>query len=153
MAIAPMLILRFGDNRSVSLLRKCFHNPTEEFPSQCVRAAAIVYAGYGHDQAKELRQAASRLLRNHLSELVRMIDAIEAYEEVPKRFLQRVNLSFDALVNQQYVDMRTLVVARLLGLNRNAKVKHWLADRRRFFLSEPLSSFDQALIQRLWPPC
>jgi hypothetical protein len=150
-AIAPLILLRFGDRRSLPLLQRCFENKDERVSSPCVRASAIVFASYGPEQAGALRRAASRMLRNHLSEMVKMLDAIEEYQEVPKRFLQRINTNYDPVSGQMFLDMRSLITARLLGLNRRPKVKVWLTERRKYLLGKSLSQFDQELIKRLWP--
>lgn len=150
-ALAPLLLLRFGDKRSTPVLRKQFEKRTAELPMATVRASAIVFASYGLQQATALRKAASRLLRNHLSEMVKMLDRLEQYDEVPTRFLARTELSFDSLRKRPYVDMRSVVIARLLGLNSKMKIRGWLRDRRRKLLRSDVSTYDQGLLNRLWP--
>jgi hypothetical protein len=150
-AIAPLILLRFGDRRSLPLLRRGFENSNERTSVPYVRASSIVVASYGPIQARALQRIASRVLRNHLSEMVKMLDAIEHYQDVPKRFLQHIDTNYDAVSGRVFIDMRTIVTARLLGLNRHPKVSVWLAQRRKHILSKPLSLFERNLIARLWP--
>ena len=91
------------------------------------------------------------LARNHLSHVVRLIDVIQRYRELPGRFHPRVKLEYDDGVQGKFIDMRALVTIRLLGLNRTAPVRKWIADKRQEFLAEDLSQFDVKLLKRLWP--
>jgi len=91
------------------------------------------------------------MLRNHLSEMVKMLDAVEEYDEVPNRFLQRIDTKYDPVSGHVFIDMRSLITARLLGVNRRPNVKVWLAERRKHLLSKPLSPFERKLINHLWP--
>ncbi|MEI8197893.1 MAG: RNA-directed DNA polymerase, partial [Phycisphaerae bacterium] len=106
-SVAPLILLRYGDRRSLPLLQRCFENKDNRNTDSCVRAAAIIYASYGHDHAVKLRRVASRMLRNHLSDMVKMLDAIEAYTELPDRFKQRIDTTYDAVEGQPFLDMRS----------------------------------------------
>ncbi len=70
--------------------------------------------------------------------------------EVPKRYSNKARLRFDSVGNQWYVDMRHLLVIRLLSLNRRAKVKAWIGDKKSDLQSKAISIFDKSLLDRLW---
>lgn len=147
--IAPLLILRFGDRRSVPLLRSCVRE--RRWSPAATRSAAVVLASYGGDDAAEVRQVASKLLRNDLATFVKMMDAIKAYKVVPKRFNLRCKPQFDAVCRSRYLDQRGLTAIRLLGLNRRKAVKAWLRDKKAVVLAADLTDFDRALVEKLWP--
>jgi hypothetical protein len=151
MALGPLLLLRFGDRRSLPLLESQLGKRGGELPTASLRACAIVFAGYGSSEAKALRAVASKLLRNHLCEMVAMLDSIDKYSEVPARFFGRVEPGFDALARRAFVDMRGLVIARLVGLNSEKEVQLWLRQRRLSLLKTNLSNYDRRLLRRLWP--
>jgi hypothetical protein len=151
MAVGPLLLLRFGDRRSLPLLKTSFEQASDNLPAAAVRACAIVFASYGRTEARELKTVASKLLRNHLSEMVKMLDSVATYTSVPPRFVPRVDAGLDAVARQLYIDMRGLVIARLIGLNTHPNVRAWLADRRRVLEAKALSLYDRDLLQRLWP--
>ena len=147
--VATLGLLRFGDRRSLPSLESCLNNPTSS--SELVRACAIVLSGYGPADTRQVRRIAARLLRNHLSHVVRLIDVIQRYRELPGRFHPRVKLEYDDGLQGKFIDMRALVTIRLLGLNRTALLRKWIADKRQEFLAEDLSQFDVKLLKRLWP--
>jgi len=59
-AVAPLLILRFGDRRSLPLLKRCMENATGSYPPAVVRAAAVVVASYGLREFRIVRRMAAR---------------------------------------------------------------------------------------------
>lgn len=146
-AIAPILLLRFGDRRSLPILRKCFEN--EKSDANLLRAAAIVYASFRTDEFSEVRKAASRLLRNHLADVVKLIERIRNYSDVPARYSARLRLPYDSVCGTKYVDMRSLLTVRLLGLSRRPRVTQWVAAWKAATLSESISGFDKQLVRRL----
>jgi hypothetical protein len=89
------------------------------------------------------------MLGNSLATLVRLVDHIRAYTDVPGRFKNRLALSFDAVAGRKYVDMRVMLMARLLRLNRSPAVRAWLRQWRTRAAQAGVSGFDQALIRRL----
>jgi len=84
--LGPLLVLRFGDRRSLPRLKSCFDRDLDRVSPEVSRAAAVVFAGHGPTEERALREAASRLHRNHLSELVRVLDRIHEYDSVPDRW-------------------------------------------------------------------
>ena len=142
-------ILRFGDGRSLRTLRNCYENRNLEVPFQCVRAAGIVCASYGVEAFEEMRRAAGAMLRNHLSTLVRLVAEIQSFLEVPDRYKNRLSFSFDSVAGRKYVDMRVLLMARLLLLSKRHAVRNWVQEWRDTAMREEISDYDRRLISRL----
>ena len=88
---------------------------------------------------------------NPLADMVRLIERIRKYEQVPGSFAQRLNTFFDVVTGTPYVDMRSLLAARLLSLNGKKDPKQWLAQKKDSFAKSKISQFDQALIARSLP--
>ncbi len=147
-AVAPLLILRFGDRRSLRLLWRTIENSGRLQPVSAVRSAAIAYASFGAQEFAKVRTTASKLLRNHLSETIRFIEAIQGYPDVPNRYKARLQLSWDTVAGREYIDMRVLLMARLLLLNKSPKVTSWLSGWKTTLLKSSVSQFDQQLIKR-----
>lgn len=147
--VAPLLILRYGDRRSLPLLRRIFTDDVDKHLPQVVRASALVYASYGLDEYRAVRTAAAQLRDNHLAFIVATIEAIRGMRAVPKRLMARLNLRIDSAAPTKYLDMRSLLTARLLMLNRRADVRRWLDDRKAAWTSDQISDYDRALIARL----
>jgi len=59
-ALAPLLILRFGDRRSLPLLQKIFEEELEIFRPETVRACAVVYSSFGLSEFDTVHKAAGR---------------------------------------------------------------------------------------------
>lgn len=157
-ALAPLLILRFGDRRSLPLLRKCFEDYTDRLTSQAVRACAVVFASFGADEFDIVRKAAARMLRNPLADMVRMVESIRTYEAVPDRWKSRFSPHWDAVAGRPFVDMRSLLAVRLLGRNQKPRVREWLKIRKDEFdklavstFKIGLSDYDRELLARLLP--
>jgi hypothetical protein len=127
-ALAPLLILRFGDKRSLPLLRRSFADQKSVPVAQLLRAAAIVFSSYGGTEFGVVRRAASRLLRNHLADVVRLVERIRGYTDVPVRYGVRLKLRYDAVAGASFVDMRALLTVRLLHLSTAPRVAKWVAD-------------------------
>jgi hypothetical protein len=145
-AIAPLLILRFGDRRSLPLLKRTVEDTHRVQPAAVVRAAAITYASFGVGEFRTVRATAAKLLRNHLSETVRFLEEIQNYQEVPNRYKARLRLGWDAVAGLRFFDMRVLLMARLLMLNDRRAIRVWIRDLKDTALRDSLSSFDQRLI-------
>ena len=114
-AVAPLLVLRFGDRRSLTVLTSILNKDGSPLVT---RAVGIVVASYGANQAAIVRRTASKLLRNPLASIVLLIDRIREYQSVPQRYASRLSLHTDPVANLKFVDMRSLLTARLLRLNR-----------------------------------
>jgi hypothetical protein len=150
-APAALLILRFGGRRDLSLLRRCFRDPRKGLPSGLIRATAIVYAGAGKKEFDHVRKSAAVLLLNPLALMVRLIQRIIQFTEVPDRYKGRLKTRRDPVNNRNYLDTRMLVAARLLALNRKKAVRLWLKSWALNLRKEKLSVFDKRLLARLIP--
>ena len=148
-AIAPLLILRFGDRRSLPLLMRCFGEQRQTQERNVLRSGAIVYSSYGTSDFSQVRRAASRLLRNHLADVVRLVDKVRAYTDVPPRYKARLDPRYDSVARAKYVDMRALLTVRLLQLSRAPKVKTWITTWKQKVKAERISTYDRDLIDRL----
>ncbi len=107
------------------------------------------YLSYGDEHFEHVRKAAARVLRNHLGELVKMVEKIRSYDEVPKRFEPRLKLRVDSVNGKQYPDTRSILQFRLLALNPKPKVAKWLRDKAHTWRRSDLSVYDKQLIRKL----
>ena len=148
-APACLLILRFGARGDLSRLKPGFRDRRRALPPRLIRAAAIVYASSGRKEFTEVRRAAAALLLNPLGLMVRLVLRILKFIEVPERYKIRLNARWDSVKNRPYLDMRMLVSARLLALNRKKNVKQWLKTWAAKMKKERLSTFDKRLLARL----
>jgi hypothetical protein len=148
-AIAPLLLLRFGTRKQLPTLRRCFENRDRRTARQVVRAAAIVYASYGLKTFREVRRAAGTMLRNHLSTLVRLVDEIRSYSSVPDRYKARLTLGSDSVAGRKFVDMRVVLMARLLLLSEKQPVRGWVIQWRKSMVAAEISDYDRRLLRRL----
>lgn len=149
-AVAPLLLLRFGDRRSLAALRACLGRLDEAADRTLLRAVAIVYSSFGRQQLFEMRRIAARSFRNELSDAVRMLERVLEYESVPERFRNRFEPIWDAVRGQHYLDMRRVLSARLLLLNSRRSVTTWVQGRADDVLTKPtVSIFDKDLLRRL----
>ncbi len=145
-AIAPLLILRFGDRRALPRLRPIVGGLTGVADPAIGKAVAVVFASYGQSELRDVVEAASQLRENYLSDLLTLLQGMRAYEEVPTRFKIRRKPVWDSVAGRQRVDMRKLLALRLLRLNDRPAVAEWIRQTRRGFLDHDLSSFDKALV-------
>jgi hypothetical protein len=149
-AVGPLILLRFGDRRSLPLLRRTCDELIDKRPPEVVRASAAVFASFGRGEFQTVRRATSRLLRGNLAELVRFVERVLKYEEVPGSYKARINPRMDSVRNIKYVDMRSVVAARLLALNDRPKVKAFLkAKIIELSQRQGVSVYDQRLLSRL----
>jgi hypothetical protein len=88
-------------------------------------------------------------MRNHLADVVRLVERIRKYTDVPVRYKGRLRPRYDAVAGKQYVDMRALLTVRLLRLARGARVIKWVADWKTDILKQPISAYDRRLVSRL----
>jgi hypothetical protein len=148
-AIAPMLILRFGDRRSMSSLFNCIEDDSGRNSTAVVRASAIVHASFGMDEYRRVRKAASKLFRSPLPETIRLIERIREYKKIPDRYKNRLRLRNDSVSGRLFVDMRSIITIRLLALSSNASVKAWVRDWKANMIAARISRFDRNLLKRL----
>jgi hypothetical protein len=150
-APASLLILRFGGRRHVPALRRYFREDRKGMPSQAIRAAAIVCASYGNEEFQRVRKAAAVFLLNPLALMVRLALKISRLAKVPDRYKARLNIRRDSVSGKRYLDMRVLLAARLLTLNRKKSVRSWLKTWTDGVKKQGISAFDKRLLARLLP--
>lgn len=150
-ALAPLVILRFGDGRNLRGLFSRLKRDAEVLPSDVTRSLCAVVGGSETAGFNVVRDTASKLLRNHLSEFVKLVARIKQFSSVPGRFKARVSLSRDSITQAEFIDMRALLAARILGLCPHIDVVTWLTDTRMTHLQATITAFDKRLIARLWP--
>lgn len=148
-AVATLLALRLGGRGFQTLLKRCFEDRKRRCGREVVRAAAIVYASQSAAAYQEVRQAASTLLRNHLSTLVHLMAEIRNYTTVPERYRSRLSLGFDSVAGTRFLDMRVILTARLLLLSESQEVRHWVMEWKERTLQAPISAYDRKLLRRL----
>lgn len=149
--LAPILVLRYGDRRNQRVLFTKLERHAEILPADITRALCAVVGGDGISGFAVVRNVASRLLRNHLSEFVKLVERIKVFNKVPGRFKTRVALGRDSITGAEFLDMRSLLAARILGLSDHTAVKAWLLSTKRNLLASSISEFDRKLVTRLWP--
>ncbi|MDE2822265.1 MAG: RNA-directed DNA polymerase [Chloroflexota bacterium] len=150
--VAPLLVLRFGDRRAMPRLRRYVRDTSVAENPELDKAVAVVYASYGPDQLRDVVEASSRLANNYLSEFLRMLHRMRDYREVPKRFKNYRRPAWDSVAGTARVDLRKLLVLRLLRLNDRPAVAGWVRDATGWILRRDLSTFDKALARRLLRP-
>lgn len=147
--LAPLLLLRFGDRRSLPSLKRCFDDEKLSSPPPLLRASAIVYASYGVPEFRIVRQSAARWMRNELATVVKLIERIRKYDDVPDRYKSRLKPRFDPVAGIKYVDLRSLLTIRLLHISAAPRVTRWVSNWKSNILSDAVSQFDKALVRRL----
>lgn len=148
-ALAPLLILRYGDRRSLRLLKR-FVNNLEDVPHPAIAKAVVaVYVSYGPDKYQEAVKAASRLQDNHLGHFLRMLAVSTQYEIVPDRFRIRRDPVYDPVAGKKRIDTRKLLVLRFLLLNEGRAVKKWIRDTSQWMIKQEVSDFDKQLVAKL----
>ena len=75
--LVPHMYLRFGDRRNIQGLSGKLGGKFEMMSPALTRSICAALVGFGGDELALVRSCASRLLRNHLSEFVKMIDRLE----------------------------------------------------------------------------
>jgi len=148
-APACLSILRFGTRSDWARLKSGFRDRQRALPPRLIRAAAVVYASAGRREFTEVRRAAAAHLLNPLGLMVRLVRRILKFNDVPDRYKARLNTRWDSAKNRPFLDMRMLVSARLLALNRKKNVRGWLKSWATKIKKERISTFDKRLLSRL----
>lgn len=148
-AVAPLLLFRFGDRRSLPTLRTCFERKIDIFPTAVNRSTAVVYLSYGLREFRVVRKLSAKLFRNNLSEIIRLVERIMDYDDVPGSYKARLTLRHDSLSGKNYFDTRSLLAAKLLAFNRSRNVEEWLKTKKVDLLRSKISFFDKQLIGNL----
>ncbi len=148
-ALAPLLILRYGDRRSLPLLKRLVGR-LEDVPHPVIgKAIVAVYVSYGESTYREAVKEVSCLRDNYLAQFLRMLDISMQYDTVPERFKIRRESVYDTVEGVKRIDMRKLLVLRLLRLNKKTAVRTWIRDTREWMTKQDVSDFDKRLIARL----
>lgn len=148
-AIAPLIILRVGDRRSLPLLGRCLENAGGRLPPPVVRAAAVVYASFGIRQFRLVRRVAGKSFTRESSTIVQLIERILNYRDVPDRYKARFGTRFDPVAGRQFIDMRSLLAIRLLSLNDKRSVRSWIASLGSQLRRKGVSQYDKRIMKRL----
>jgi uncharacterized protein YaaR (DUF327 family) len=149
--LAPLLLLRYGDSRNLNGMTAKLQREGDEMQPALCRALCAVVSSMGQAGFKAVQATASRLLRNHISEFVRLVIRIQKFKVVPGRFKARLAVSYDSIRGAKFFDMRSVLAVRILALWPHPAVQQWLNARRSGILAEPISAFDRRLIAKLWP--
>ena len=149
--LAPLLLLRYGDKRNIRGLAGKLSKQTERLDPGLTRALCAVVSSVGSAGFRVVERTASRLLRNNLSEFVRLVARIRKFEVVPGRFKARITISKDSITGAKYIDMRSYLAARILGLSTNRAIANWLRAKKAELLAEDISAFERELLRKLWP--
>jgi hypothetical protein len=148
--LGPLVLLRFGGRRSLRTLRRILVSG-ETLPERVMRAVSVVYAGQGLSEFRDVRRITARLWSHRLAQVVRLVERIRTYSQIPDRFKLRYQLAFDSSTGLRFVDIRHLVAIRLLYLNDSVSVRRWLKTERQKLLANTLSQFDRRIVRRLLP--
>jgi hypothetical protein len=149
--LAPLLLLRYGDRRNIKGMAAKLRSQGDAMPANLCRSLCAVVAGDGNPGFTEVQSTASRLLRNHISDFVKLVIRIKRLTSVPGRFKARVTTSRDSITGAKFMDMRSYLAVRILALCPHKLVQGWIAARKKELFKEPLSAFDKKLINKLWP--
>ncbi len=147
--IAPLLILRFGDARSVPTLKSIVDRLNNVAHPAIGKAVVAVYVSYGNRQYKHAIRAASKLRDNYLAYFFAMIDTAIHYNEIPERFKIRRQPVFDSVAGIKRLDMRKLLTLRLLKLNKKKVVADWVSSSVTWICEQDISDYDKNLCKRL----
>ncbi len=148
-ALAPLLILRYGDRRSLPLLKRLVGSLESVAHPAIAKAVVAVYASYGDGEYREAEKAASQLRDNHLAQFLRMLAISRQYQTVPERFKIRREPIYDSVAGKKRVDTRKLLVLRLLRLNKKKTVLAWVQSTRDWMVKQDVPDFDKRLVVRL----
>jgi hypothetical protein len=147
-ALAPLLILRHGDRRSLALLNRLVKS-LDRLPHPAIAKAVVaVYVSYGLAEYQKAVNVASRLRDNYLAQFFRMLDIMIQYETIPERFKIRREPIFDIVAGIKRIDMRKMLVLRLLRLNEKKEVRKWVRDTMVWMTMQRLSRFDKRLVAK-----
>ena len=149
--LAPMLLLRYGDRRNINGMAAKLRNHGDTLPAELCRSFCAVVSSDGNRGFLEVQLTASKLLRNHISDFVRLVLRIKNFTVVPGRFKVRIKTSRDSITGAKFVDMRSYLAVRILALCPNQPVQDWIAACKSGLFKESISTFEKQLINKLWP--
>jgi hypothetical protein len=88
-------------------------------------------------------------MRNELATVVKLIERIRKYDDVPVRYKARLKPRYDSVSGTKYVDLRALLTVRLLRLASSARVARWISTWKAGILAQSISPFDKRLVRKL----
>lgn len=151
--VAPLLLLRFGDGRSLRRLRTLLQQKGDYVPPLVTRSSAFVLAASSSSGFKAVRSIASKSLRRELAEVVRVLERIADLSTIPDRFKPRLKPKYDAVVRRPYVDMRGIVLGMTIRHNSKPGTRAWIRQQVELLQSAPeTTAFDKAIVRRLLSP-
>lgn len=81
---------------------------------------------------------------------MRLIERVREYDEVPVRYKAKLAARVDGVSGRKYVDMRSVLTARLLRLSESKKVSQWITDWKKSLLSQGIFTYDSEMLARLF---
>jgi hypothetical protein len=149
--LAPLLLLRYGDRRNINGMATKLRTQGDAMPASLCRSLCAVVAGDENKGFEEVQSTASKLLRNHISDFVKLVIRVRAFTSVPGRFKARITASRDSITGAKFIDMRSYLAVRILALCPHKIVQSWIANCKAELLKQQISTFDRKLISKLWP--
>lgn len=137
--VAALLLLRLGDGRSWKTFRRLLVRGSR---SHAARAIGFAVASCGDSGPATVRALAERDLEGPLRVVARFTSTVDALPSLPDRIRARLQLRFDAVEHRKYLDMRTLLIARLFV--RSAGCRAAVLDIAKRWQPE-LSPFERRL--------
>jgi hypothetical protein len=123
----------------------------ESLPANLCRSLCAVVAGDGDPGFTEVQSTASTLLRNHISDFVKLVIRIKSFKSVPGRFKARITISRDSITGAKFIDMRSYLAVRILALCPHKLVQSWIGTCKVELFKQEISAFEKKLINKLWP--
>jgi hypothetical protein len=149
--LAPLLLLRYGDRRNINGMATKLRNHGDTLPTELCRSFCAVVSSDGDRGFADVQSTASKLLRNHISDFVRLVLRIKKFTIVPGRFKARIKTTRDSITGAKFVDMRSYLAVRILALCPNEPIQDWITSCKAGLFSESISIFEKELINKLWP--
>jgi len=88
-------------------------------------------------------------MRNELATVVKLVERIRKYDDVPNRYKSRLKPRFDSVSGIKYVNLRSLLTVRLLRLSTSPRVVRWVSDWKASILADAVSTYDKVLVRKL----
>jgi Reverse transcriptase (RNA-dependent DNA polymerase) len=149
LSIAPLILFRFGDKRSLTSLKKHLHMHWESMPPIYRRSCAAVYVAMG-GKAKltEVTKLVAEKRAIDMSVFCYTLDAILSRSDVHKRMKERMQLRNAFASGVKTFDTRKTLQLRLISLNRNMQVQQWVNNKLKSFAPQ-VSEFERNWWKRL----
>jgi hypothetical protein len=144
--IAPLLVLRYCDGRTTRRL----HSLLKAEPrAESARARGLVLASYGDAQRDVVVALAQETLHGPLGLVASLVIELRM-DPTPKRLKRlqnRLNTRFDAAQGRPYLDMRSILQARLMVANHIAAAAVKALVHSKWL--PKVSAFELALLKRV----